>query len=304
MDLLPQFIEKVEQVFGDAGRAWLPELPQILDRCREKWGLREGTLSPHLRMNYIEFTTTPKGQAVALKIGAPHPELFTEMEALRLYGGNRAARFLDADRDLGAILMQRLQPGTMLWELKDNRKESQIAASTMRDLPVSPPHEHGLPTFSRLLESAIRNSQSRRVRERSLPCGLIKAATDALEASRRNSPDTVLHGDLHHENILWDAERGWTAIDPKGVIGPACLEVGRFLTDRIPHDLPSERREAILLERVEILSRELGYSHRKVARGGLIDCILCLCWGLENSGELSSNWHHDVELARMLMRMI
>ena len=28
----------------------------------------------------------------------------------------------------------------------------------------------------------------------------------------------VLHGDMHHANVL-DSERGWLAIDPKGLIG-------------------------------------------------------------------------------------
>jgi streptomycin 6-kinase len=30
---------------------------------------------------------------------------------------------------------------------------------------------------------------------------------------------TVLHGDIHHDNILHFGERGWLAIDPKGLIG-------------------------------------------------------------------------------------
>ncbi|HEY9218141.1 MAG TPA: aminoglycoside phosphotransferase family protein, partial [Phenylobacterium sp.] len=29
----------------------------------------------------------------------------------------------------------------------------------------------------------------------------------------------VLHGDIHHGNVLHDTARGWLAIDPKGVIG-------------------------------------------------------------------------------------
>ena len=36
------------------------------------------------------------------------------------------------------------------------------------------------------------------------------------------NPQMLLHGDLHHWNILSDADRGWMAIDPKGVIGASC----------------------------------------------------------------------------------
>lgn len=41
-------------------------------------------------------------------------------------------------------------------------------------------------------------------------------AADLLKAPRDS---TVLHGDLHHGNILDGGERGWLAIDPKGLLG-------------------------------------------------------------------------------------
>src|SRR5262245_51158515 len=148
MHLPPQFIANVHRVFGDRGRQWLPCLPYILAQCRGKWGLGEGGMCPTMRMNYIEFTTTAAGEPVALKVGVPHAEFFTEMETLRLYDGRGAARLLDVDRELSAMLMQHLQPGSMLWQLGDNRKETRIAASVMRALPVSTPPTHHLPAFS------------------------------------------------------------------------------------------------------------------------------------------------------------
>jgi streptomycin 6-kinase len=34
----------------------------------------------------------------------------------------------------------------------------------------------------------------------------------------------VLHGDLHHDNVLDGGPRGWLAIDPKGLIGERGFE--------------------------------------------------------------------------------
>ena len=49
-----------------------------------------------------------------------------------------------------------------------------------------------------------------------------KAARDLLD----NPQDpTVLHGDLHHDNVLDFADRGWLAIDPKGLIA---VEAGGY----------------------------------------------------------------------------
>ena len=300
MHLPLEFTEKVHRVFGDTGRKWLPELPGIAARCRDTWGLCEGAICPNMSMNYIEFATKASGEPVALKIGVPHTELFTEMEALRLYDGRGAVRLLDADRDLGAILMQHLQPGTMLWELGDNRKETRIAASAMGQLPVPVPSTHNLPFFAHWVERAFRLTRTMWDPQERMPRDLIDSAETAFKEIQQNTTgDIVLHGDLHHENILFDDLAGWTVIDPKGVIGPRCLEVGRFLQNQLPRSLPAKDREDMVLERVQILSTELGYSRQIIAASGLVDCILSHCWSFEDD-EISPNWHHGIELARML----
>ena len=219
MDFPQEFIGSVQRVFGDSGREWLRRLPELIVQCRSKWGLRDGEMLPSARMNYIEFTTTQAGAPVVLKIGVRHPELFTEMEALRLYAGNRAVPLLGADLELGAILIQRLRPGTMLWQLGDNAEETRIAASIMRELCVPVPSSHGLPTFERWVERAFRLTRTQWDPTELMPRHLLDRAEAAFEEIQRSSnADVVLHGDLHHENMLLDAESGWTAIDPKGKI--------------------------------------------------------------------------------------
>jgi streptomycin 6-kinase len=47
------------------------------------------------------------------------------------------------------------------------------------------------------------------------------AARDLLASQREVA---VLHGDIHHGNILDFAERGWLAIDPKGHAGDRAFD--------------------------------------------------------------------------------
>ncbi|MCJ7738270.1 MAG: aminoglycoside phosphotransferase family protein, partial [Anaerolineae bacterium] len=293
------------RIFGDKGRAWLPLLPAILARCREKWDLAEGTICPAVGMSYIEFTTTAGGEAVALKVGVPHEELFTEMEALALYSGRNAARLLDADREMGAILMQRAMPGTMLWQVGDNREQTRIAASVMKDLPVAAPETHSMPHFSRWVERAFRLTRTEWDPEERMPRDLLDRAEAAFsELSRDRTHDVVLHGDLHHENILWDDEDGWLAIDPKGVIGPRCLEVGRFIQNQLPDDGPFSVHEQLVRERIDIFSAELGMTTKIIAAAALVDCVLGHVWSFEDKGPLSEGWYQGVELGRFLCGLL
>jgi streptomycin 6-kinase len=47
----------------------------------------------------------------------------------------------------------------------------------------------------------------------------VKSAAAARELLGDPRDVVVLHGDLHHGNVLDAGERGWIAIDPKGLIG-------------------------------------------------------------------------------------
>ena len=59
----------------------------------------------------------------------------------------------------------------------------------------------------------------------------------------------LLHGDLHHYNVLSDRARGWCAIDPKGVVGELEYELGAAL--RNPIDRPD------LFAKLDVVERRL-----------------------------------------------
>ena len=70
----------------------------------------------------------------------------------------------------------------------------------------------------------------------------------------------LLHGDLQHYNVLFDNERGWVAIDPKGVVGEWEYEVGPLL--RNPVEQPELfANPAIINRRLELLTTLLPLNH-------------------------------------------
>ena len=138
-----------------------------------------------------------------------------------------------------------------------------------------------------------------------MPRDLIDRTEAAFEEILRSSTgDVVLHGDLHHENILLDSESGWTAIDPKGVVGPRCLEVGRFLQNQLPSTVSRRRRKELVRERVDVFGLELGIPRKTLVASGLVDCVMGHCWVFEEEDGIGPEWYRGLELARIYCEML
>lgn len=95
---------------------------------------------------------------------------------------------------------------------------------------------------------------------------------------------TVLHGDLHHDNVLdFGPGRGWLAIDPKGLIGERGFD---FATLFLNPDLADPSRP-VATDHARFVQRL-----QRVAEVGNLDRRRLLKWVLAWSG-LSSVWSTD-----------
>lgn len=87
-------------------------------------------------------------------------------------------------------------------------------------------------------------------------------------------PQILLHGDLHHFNILLDYKRGWTAIDPSCEIGPSCLEFGSFVGNAGEEEASKEEERATIVEAIEMLSETSRESLERVYAGTFFDYVV------------------------------
>jgi streptomycin 6-kinase len=293
MNIPAAFAQTIATSWDDAGRDWLRQLPAIVRECEEQWGIRAGKCLPDLSISWVAEATTRDGNPAILKVGFPHPELFTEMDALAEFRGQSCVQLLSSDRDLGALLLERIDPGTMLTEVqrKDDEDATAIAAQVMRSVSVIPRNAGAFPRVEDWAAGlAAPNLPNVIPREMTV---YAQEIAEMLGQSARE--ERLLHGDLHHMNILRSSARGWTAIDPKGVIGDPAFEAARFL--RNGSVLESPDPSALTRRRVEILSAELGYEPGRIAGWGYVDCMIGACWSAEDGG---GDWAYPLECARIL----
>ncbi|MBK7453667.1 MAG: hypothetical protein IPJ46_08095 [Anaerolineales bacterium] len=133
MQLPDPFITTIQNVFKEDGRKFLAVLPVLIEDASQRWGLKDVQPVSNLSYNFVAFAKRGN-QDVVLKIGVPNPELTSEMAALKLFNGDGACRLLEADEEHGALLLERLKPGTMLSELKNDDERTHIAVDVMQKI--------------------------------------------------------------------------------------------------------------------------------------------------------------------------
>lgn len=273
----------VEGAHGEAGRAWLEMLPALLKEFTERWSLTLQAPFQNLSYNLVIPGITKERKQIVLKLGPPCAELTSETAALQLFNGRASVRLLNHDAARGALLLERVVPGDALHQLQDEPTATQTAARLIRQLWREPPTDHSFPTLSRWFRSlAILQAQT----APEFSKDLIERASETLALLQASAPQpAILHGDLHHENILYSHDQGWLAIDPKGVCGDPGYEVGTFMLNQLPGNAsPSELRE-ILSRRLSIFADELNIERKRLIDWAFCHAMLSAAWSLEEGAD-------------------
>lgn len=292
------FRRNVQRTFP-RGAAWLESLPSLIAECERRWRLRIAPTPFLLSYSYVAPALGPRDQEVVVKIGVPSPELSTEIRALRWYDGGAAVRLLDVDEQRGLLLLERLSPGALLSEVEDDAQATAIAARAMRDLWRPLPPEPQFPTASEWTSGLARLRRHFGGGTGPFDARLVLSAESLFrELLTPGAPDVLVHGDLHHFNILSATRRPWIAIDPKGLAAEPAYEVGALLRNPTPDrylDPGVQRR------RVDLLADELGFDKRRIAGWAGAQAVLSAWWSYEDTG---SGWEPAMMCAEVLMRAI
>jgi streptomycin 6-kinase len=239
-------------------------------------------------------------RAVVLKLTKQAADEQHSGVMLRAFDGDGAVRVYESE--VGAVLLERLDPGEELVNLVrrggDDEATTIVAQVIAKLANHTPPAE--CPTvadWGRGFERYVRSGDAQ------IPYGLVKqgqAVYDQLTFSQRTT--MLLHGDLQHYNVLFDRERGWIAIDPKGVVGELEYEVGALL--RNPGELPEFfTNRATIERRLEILTTLLSIDPTRALRWTFAQAVLSAIWTFEDEHIVEPN-NLALQLARALRPML
>jgi len=285
MEIPAYFMRKASRQFGDAGRKWVNHLPALLAFYQDKWQLTDCVPAEKLSINLVCYARSAIHGDVVLKIEGPHAERYTEMKALKLFNGRYACKCLEAGQDAAALLLERIIPGNNLRTLPDKQLQLEIGAELIAELPVPIQEDYGFPLYQDWITEAFTSTLSRF--EPDFRMQQMMSVADQLyhQICPAGSPQALLHGDLHHENMLQHRNDEWKTIDPQGVIGTPFLESARFIENHAIEHGSVDRQ--LLDQSVEYLACRLEQTKHAISSAVYILHVLSTCWGYEmNYSEL------------------
>ncbi|MBV9356982.1 MAG: phosphotransferase [Chloroflexi bacterium] len=277
--------------------AWLAGLPAVVDRFAQRWSLAVDPPFPGIEYNFVAPATRGDGTRCVFKLSREVDETRNEIAALRLWNGAGAVRLLDAEPNQGALLLERLEPGTALLEVAsaDDDRATRIAVEVLRQLwrPARP--EDGLRSLERWCDGYERNRAALHAGAGGFPAALFDRADAMRRELLASTPiASALHGDLHHYNILRAQRADWLAIDPKGLMGDRAFDVCQFFRNP-DFDRPPARR--VNARRLDIFCAGLELDRQRVKDWGLVHAVLDACWQYEDGND----WRPAVAYAEQTM---
>ncbi|HEU0301129.1 MAG TPA: aminoglycoside phosphotransferase family protein [Longimicrobium sp.] len=193
------------------------------------------------------------------------------------WDGGGAARVLEHDGD--ALLVERAFDDASLVRMartgRDDEASRILCAAAARlhaprDRP--PPELVPLERWFRALEPAAARSG-----------GIFARSAEAARELLADPRDVmVLHGDLHHGNVLDFGARGWLAIDPKGLVGERGFDFANLFCNP---DLETATAPGRLARQVEVVAEAAGLQRTRVLMWILAYAGLSAAWSLEDGDE-------------------
>ena len=228
-----------------------------------RWGVQLQGPLPGARYGKLHACQDRQGRSLLLKVLEPGPEAQREILAMRKLTGPRVEVLQWTE---SAYLMERVVPGSTLRSLPDEQAAVQLVACAAA---LGGPLE-GFPAVSDWLAALHLHEWAGRARQLSL-----RLLTSA-------PPPRLLHGDLHHDNVLECSQRGWLAIDAKGVVGELAFELAASLYNPWPGLLEMDDPRAATSRRLELMAPDRE-GRRRLAAWGYVRAVLAACWDIEES---------------------
>ncbi|MBT4763256.1 MAG: phosphotransferase [Bdellovibrionaceae bacterium] len=259
-------------------------ITELLEHYLKNWNLSN--------VHKIKETDTGHIYKVDSKYGRVVLKIFTELGVkdelggtffLRATSGNGTVKLYKHDNK--AQLMEYL-PGENLYRYSKEGKEDEATLIFINIIKKIHSSE-GIEERDKLMPLNYLFKLFDRVNPPKELAEIFKKAKELSERLLSTQTDEVLlHGDLHHENVLKNSEGEYVCFDPKGVIGDPSYELGTTLKN--PWGYPEISQDIEMFKRrAKRFSIELNLPLDRIIGFAFIHLCLSIGWAIEDGCEYS-----------------
>ena len=254
---------------------------------------------------------------VVMKNDTNIAQLESEYHMLAKLNGNHSCKVYAFDMDKGQLLEERILPGNKLREEASLEKRIVAFAQVFEAIHVPVVEDskardadnklrrQNIPTYLDWLDHAYEFceklfQENEQTTAKNISDGEnaqdITIWKDRAQEARaigqelfEKYPDRVLlHGDLHHDNLLLGADGSYVFVDPKGVIGPEIFDLPRFILNEAEYEDGSCSGDGItkhIQTVIRHLSERLGYPEEDIRKLYYMEAVLAHIWNIEDGRE-------------------
>ncbi|CAN5757862.1 N/A [soil metagenome] len=292
-NLPPTFVRNVLDLCGGLGEKWFSDLPQTIEELSRNWHFKTDKPFDNLSYNYVAPCKFSDGKEAVLKLALPlnNPEIFSEEKYLGMQNGKGAVKILNFDKNRRAMLLEKLKPGKHLKEIfSGNESETvEIAINLMKKLHRKPPESSEFILLEKWFENFFSGAENSEFSDYYL-----NKTKEIFYELSKSSQKFLLHGDLHHENILSAEREPFLIIDPKGLIGEISYEIAVFLNNHLWWLSPKKNCEEKLDYAVRQFSEAFNISQTDLKKWAFAQIVLSAWWTFEDGG---GNWQRELGFA-------
>ncbi|WP_268625406.1 aminoglycoside phosphotransferase family protein [Paenibacillus alvei] len=272
--------EQIETIVQRFGNTFYEQMLRHIDNYSKKWSLSSLQLIPSFSANVVFTCYSEQVGHAILKIGQPSETIWTEVTTLLQYKGQRFCKVYEADIKNGVLLLERLQPGTTLRDEHSLQRRLDVFCSLYSNIHIAAVEGEKFPTYIGWVER-ITDYMSQRQDCPELSRHMQRAREICLTIASTYSQNLLLHGDLHHDNMLLGSNGEYVIIDPKGVIGDPVFDIPRFILNEFEESITENLYEKID-EIIGVLTKKLAIPNDVIRKCLYVETTMGMCWCVED----------------------
>lgn len=256
---------------------------------------------------------------VILKYDTNIPQLKSEYHMLAKLNGHHSCKVYAFNEDKGQLLEERILPGTKLRAEKSMEKRLDAFAEVFEAIHIDVVEdaqartgEHkllrrGTSSYLDWLEKeyeyceteikVLEDAEKDEVMVQKLFSWknyALQALTIGKELFEKYPDRVLLHGDLHHDNLLLREDGDYVFVDPKGVVGPKIFDLPRFILNELETEY-DEDDVAHIKSVITTLCEKLDYPEEDVQKLFFMETVLANIWSMEDGEDVNEEYMQVAE---------